>query len=903
MPVAEREHTHTAMAPPPLPKYYLSKRERKEVSLSSSSEDTTTTRDILVVKEQAMSFDGAYDTKPYGARLGPPLRTPVMAMPPTHFDPDNIPPLAIYHICRICLRPRSPRYHRQHPIPIDGVPPPPGICRRCRVTTIEDTKTVDVFVESRSNEIKLGMFTPFMKDDAIVSQEEMRQMKLEKYLKGEERERMAREDRDCVAREGSSRERVTSRCRERVTSRSRNRSKADISYRHVLVDAESEGSDPEVESGTARTVFNTWEEVDRAYVEVSPERSRRPRATTSMQVEATERPDSAPATTIKSANMRKLDSMKASVATQVESSKSTSSALASAMVAEYRLQRTDSEIRAIAREEVDRYAKGLQPTERSESEIRRISREEVERYRAAERKLEAHPGPYAHGRLVPVVPVERRIETEQDAPDPVPWSQPAKADVASVKVSAKESSRKPNTARTDSKRETLNVSVSASRKTDRDPEVDRASAKSRSRPVTQEKAISVQGSDLEGKSSGAEEPASQRPGGSTTRSQRTNLEATPSAKASAKNQDDIYSACDVRDFASRKTYSAKLTERDEAAPRSEDESWGPKWRRELSVERRQSVRSEKQDSKASKATRPSAQKSAPSAPAVDSEPPSVKLREESDPPRWSSEAEPYVVKTLRGPQRANPDYIEVIEEIELPPRTRTGSDRRAEGAREGREIVKETKTIYVRGDERERPASPSKRGGESYQASNKPTDRDTRREDATVRTVETRSSKQYQASRKSGVTEQADPQATAIKPNSAMKQPVQEADDTQSAEGSDKTRWPQDQDVRGDTLPRDSRSKSDAPKPRAPLPYPEEDIMPDHDSSAAGPPKKANQQATKVDRGRRPNNSEVEYIYTERIVTPADRPWGWRPPKGKVEVEEEITHHKRKPEGRDSSPR
>lgn len=44
-------------------------------------------------------------------------------------------PLAIYHICRICVRPRSEKYHIEHPIPSDGNPPPPGICRRCRVTS------------------------------------------------------------------------------------------------------------------------------------------------------------------------------------------------------------------------------------------------------------------------------------------------------------------------------------------------------------------------------------------------------------------------------------------------------------------------------------------------------------------------------------------------------------------------------------------------------------------------------------------------------------------------------------------------------------------------------------------------------------------------------------------------
>ncbi|KAK4990800.1 hypothetical protein LTR66_006720 [Elasticomyces elasticus] len=41
-------------------------------------------------------------------------------------------PFVVYHICLQCRRPRSVRYHREHPVPLGLVPPPPGICRRCR---------------------------------------------------------------------------------------------------------------------------------------------------------------------------------------------------------------------------------------------------------------------------------------------------------------------------------------------------------------------------------------------------------------------------------------------------------------------------------------------------------------------------------------------------------------------------------------------------------------------------------------------------------------------------------------------------------------------------------------------------------------------------------------------------
>jgi hypothetical protein len=71
--------------------------------------------------------------------------------------------------------------------------------------------------------------------------------------------------------------------------------------------------------------------------------------------------------------------------------------------------------------------------ERSEFEIRRLARDEVERYRQAERLMETHSSPYARGRLVPIereekeydhvarIPVERRIAMEKDVAADKPW--------------------------------------------------------------------------------------------------------------------------------------------------------------------------------------------------------------------------------------------------------------------------------------------------------------------------------------------------------------------------------------------------------------------------------------------------------------------------------------------------
>src|ERR1700761_5559347 len=166
---------YITIPPPPLPEFYTTEQRSKE---SSSSESSSSAPEVdaqaIVLKTKPSSHDGANDVKPRGSRLAAPAAVPLMTMPGAAGN--DVPPLAIYHICRICLRPRSPRYHREHPIPVDGVPPPPGICRRCRVTTVEETQEVEVITESRSNDIKIGVITPFVKDADIVSNEEMRRM-------------------------------------------------------------------------------------------------------------------------------------------------------------------------------------------------------------------------------------------------------------------------------------------------------------------------------------------------------------------------------------------------------------------------------------------------------------------------------------------------------------------------------------------------------------------------------------------------------------------------------------------------------------------------------------------------------------------------------------------------------
>ncbi|KAF2723128.1 hypothetical protein K431DRAFT_292850 [Polychaeton citri CBS 116435] len=65
---------------------------------------------------------------------------------------NEVTKLAIYHICRICLRSRSRRFHREHPIPADGVPPPPGICRRCRFLSESNSTTGEATAEGHTSD-------------------------------------------------------------------------------------------------------------------------------------------------------------------------------------------------------------------------------------------------------------------------------------------------------------------------------------------------------------------------------------------------------------------------------------------------------------------------------------------------------------------------------------------------------------------------------------------------------------------------------------------------------------------------------------------------------------------------------------------------------------------------------
>lgn len=382
--------TYSFIPPPPLPEFYAD-------VVSGQLEDDAT---ALVVQRPIPLTDGAYDGQPNGTCIAvPPF--PFIAVPPfpPQYGSNNVPPLAVYHICRLCLRPRSNRYHREHPIPINALPPPPGICRRCRVKEVGETRTVpEVVFEGRSNEIKLGFIAPFVPDDAIVSRDEFKQMRNEALLRAHSKSRRSR-------------------------SRSHSPRRNDITYRHVRVVDQPECVEP---GRKERVIFRSRESI------MTPNKHGPLPPSTSIQVQRS-KSRSNRSKAVKSAALQKVESKSASVSVESTSSTSAStstsqSAIEALMRVRYPAER-DEEIREMAREEVERYHHANLKPEWSEGDIRRVSREEVERYRQAERKMEALPDAYTHGVMLPV---ERQDERKQEPVKARPPSGSKKSEKASV---------------------------------------------------------------------------------------------------------------------------------------------------------------------------------------------------------------------------------------------------------------------------------------------------------------------------------------------------------------------------------------------------------------------------------------------------------------------------------------
>ncbi|KAK5130454.1 hypothetical protein LTR08_002018 [Meristemomyces frigidus] len=420
--------TYAFIPAPPLPEFYLPKKaSSKNRSLSTSTAQalvktktkvqvskqcqvqTAQSDEAVAIPSQTPAAPGdATDETMLGFTSGIPRSTREATYqvppPPLGFGCDDIPPLAVYHICRICIRPRSARYHREHPIPINGVPPPPGICRRCRVTRIDEeiitetkvlkpkekTRVVEVVTRGESNDIKIGV-AAFVPDKAQVTSEEMKQRRGHSLLREAELQQRQRDISQDLGKE------------------------RDITYRYVRV------------RETERTVV-PGPTCDAAAIPLPPQKSPPPRTPTESSNSTAQ--DAMDAVSVRSPSVMMTTAAAAATSmqvhpTQMPSSRSVHSA-ASARVTEVAKSvskqasasaSSSTSTRSGTKASATAAAVVFNP-ERTDSEIRKIAREEVERYRQAERKLEAHPGAWAHGRMVPM---QRRIELVSDSKEPPPW--------------------------------------------------------------------------------------------------------------------------------------------------------------------------------------------------------------------------------------------------------------------------------------------------------------------------------------------------------------------------------------------------------------------------------------------------------------------------------------------------
>ncbi|KAK0917299.1 hypothetical protein LTR57_012572 [Friedmanniomyces endolithicus] len=323
------------------------------------------------------------------------------ASPPP--DTNDVPPLAVYHICRICLRPRSTRYHCEHPIPINGVPPPPGICRRCRVSTVEEVAKVAVITqECESNKMKLGL-AAFIPEEDYISNKEMKERRSRELLRSVERQ---------LAEDKS-------------TSESTERERG-IVYRHVRVRETTSDPPPQVKTSVKSTAQDA---IDAVSVRSQVGKTTIVVAGTSKAVgpssEKTQSVD-VPASRARAsdAGFRQVGEGVISTAPARDSETTQQKTKITAYAGSVCTQPASAHApsTAIARAS----ATIVQPAqaERSEAEIRKIAREEIVRYRQAERKMEAHSDPYGHGRMIPV---ERRIEKQADVVEPMPWARRSEA--------------------------------------------------------------------------------------------------------------------------------------------------------------------------------------------------------------------------------------------------------------------------------------------------------------------------------------------------------------------------------------------------------------------------------------------------------------------------------------------
>ncbi|KAK3675551.1 hypothetical protein LTR78_004635 [Recurvomyces mirabilis] len=379
-----------SIPPPPLPEFYLP----KDFAQRDNDEQEEDTKVAMKVRRYTVELNDdeaagllvklpSATTKATGKTMTQVTYTdrvrygPVATMPAPAGGAADVPPLAIYHICRLCLRTRSARYHREHPIPVNGVPPPPGICRRCRVTTVEDgSKVAEKTQCGESNQKRIGLGC-IVKDEDYVSNQDYKDLHNGRNF-------MPPFEHLGLRHESSS-----------ARSRETREEHKKLPYRHVRVRESSLSSSPpgpktHAES-TAQDVIDAVS-VKSASAVISEKSQRRPdyrgfREGGGGKITARLIDEDLPTTT------------QVAIYAASESSRSPPTGTFIKIVASASVQQP------------------VQP-QWSEAGIRRVARDEVERYRQAERTLEAHRDPYAHGRMVLI---ERRIERPAAEAEVLPW--------------------------------------------------------------------------------------------------------------------------------------------------------------------------------------------------------------------------------------------------------------------------------------------------------------------------------------------------------------------------------------------------------------------------------------------------------------------------------------------------
>ncbi|GAB7364460.1 hypothetical protein MBLNU230_g5270t1 [Neophaeotheca triangularis] len=259
--------------------------------------------------------------------------------------------LGTVHICRICLKPRSRTYHLDHPIPVNGIPPPPGICSRCRVTDEKVFTTSEVKVLEESGPISIGV-RAFVPLEGQVDARDVEVRGTRRALRVEHRVPQA------ALGFGLADERI---------ARAR----------------------------------NAPEEIPMAA------KSRRSKKIEAITVEGTtwRAPTIKPERPSKSLSEDRYPGKESASFSSGEGEPAIAATAPSYKVRVVKGATTDNErLQEPRRKDIVASSRldHARPLERTESDIRRIAREEVERYRQAERAMESHPTTYAHGRLVPV---------------------------------------------------------------------------------------------------------------------------------------------------------------------------------------------------------------------------------------------------------------------------------------------------------------------------------------------------------------------------------------------------------------------------------------------------------------------------------------------------------------------